>query len=155
VTPLDIYLREAGPEEAAAAVIDWGYTLKDLAAANIFAGDMLLKNFGVTRHGRVVFYDYDELCPLTDCSFRTFPAARDDLDEMAPEPWFSVGESDVFPAEFGTFLGLDGALREVFLDHHADLLEVEFWRLMQERNRSGEIIDFYPYTERRRLRGPG
>jgi isocitrate dehydrogenase kinase/phosphatase len=154
VTPLDLYLRAASPEKAAAALIEWGHCLKDLAAANVFAGDMLLKNFGVTRHGRVVFYDYDDLSPLTDCEFRRIPPARSELDEMAAEPWFSVGQNDVFPEELRSFLSIGPDLLEVFNNRHADLFEVGFWRRMQERNRHGEIIDFFPYEESRRLRRP-
>lgn len=155
VTPLDVYLAEAPPEQAEAAVRDWGRALRDLAAADIFPGDVLLKNFGVTRHGRVVFYDYDELATLTSCNFRRFPEARSEEDEMASEPWFAVGEHDVFPEELRTFLGLQGRLREVFLEEHGELLDLPFWRGMQERNREGEVIDFYPYAEARRLRAPG
>ena len=151
VTPLDIYIEEASREEVEAAVIDWGYTLKDLAAANIFAGDMLLKNFGVTRHGRVVFYDYDEICPLGECRFRKFPQARHPEDELASEPWFSVSDSDVFPEELATFLELRGQLREVFEQHHSDLFGTTFWRALQDRNRQGEVIDFFPYSAAQRL----
>jgi len=107
---------------------------------------MVLKNFGVTRHGRVVFYDYDELCPLGDCRFRAMPETRDDHQEMDAEPWFTVSEGDVFPSELKTFLGLSGALRETFENHHADLYEVSFWKELQERNRLGEVVDFYPYS---------
>ncbi|HYG64436.1 MAG TPA: bifunctional isocitrate dehydrogenase kinase/phosphatase [Thermoanaerobaculia bacterium] len=164
VTPLDVFLAEAaeaGPERegaalsalsALSAVDDWGRCLRDLAAANIFPGDVLLKNFGVTRHGRVVFYDYDELASLTSCRFRPFPAARHHEDEMAAEPWFSVGEHDVFPEELRTFLGLEGALRDAFLARHGELFDPGFWQGMQERNREGEVIAFYPYGEARRLR---
>ncbi|HYN22813.1 MAG TPA: bifunctional isocitrate dehydrogenase kinase/phosphatase [Thermoanaerobaculia bacterium] len=152
VTPLDVFLREAGPEEALAAISDWGRCVKDLAAANIFPGDILLKNFGVTRHGRVVFYDYDEVGRLTDCRFLPFPKPRHDFEEMSSETWFAVGEADVFPEELGSFLGLDGERREAFLKEHGDLFEVGFWRRMQERNRAGEIIEFFPYPDERRLR---
>jgi isocitrate dehydrogenase kinase/phosphatase len=152
VTPLDVYLREAEPEAAEAAISDWGRCIKDLAAANIFPGDVLLKNFGVTRHGRVVFYDYDEVVRLTDCNFRPFPAARHDFEEISSETWFAVGESDVFPEELGRFVGLEGRRRELFLQEHGDLFGVEFWRRMQERHRSGEIVDFFPYRDDRRLR---
>ncbi len=151
VTPLNLYLREAGPEDAMDAVLDYGQAIKDLAAANIFTGDMLLKNFGVTRHGRVIFYDYDELCLLTECNFREMPRARTVEDELAAEPWFSVGERDVFPEEFRAFLTLPGALGEAFMRAHADLLSVEFWRRMQELARAGEVIDFFPYRPSRRL----
>ncbi len=148
VEPLDLFLRTADEADRAAAVVDWGFAIKDLAAANIFAGDMVLKNFGVTRHGRVVFYDYDELCPLSDCSFRSMPQARDDDALLDAEPWFTVGSGDVFPAELRTFLGLSGSLRDTFERHHSDLYDVEFWRRLQERNQQGEVIDFYPYSVR-------
>lgn len=153
VTPLDVYLQEAPPVDAERAVIDYGRCLRELAAADVFPGDLLLKNFGVTRHGRVVFYDYDELSPLVDLTFRRFPEAADPGDEMAAEPWFSVEEHDVFPEEMRRFLGLDGRLREVFEEHHAELFEVDFWRRHQEASRRGEVIDFFPYRRRRRLRG--
>jgi isocitrate dehydrogenase kinase/phosphatase len=149
VTPLDVFLKTAGDREREAAIVDWGKAVKELAAANIFAGDMLAKNFGVTRHGRVVFYDYDELCPLDDCRFRTFPASRSDDEELSAEPWFAVRDGDVFPEELGRFLGVDQKLRTIFLRHHEDLFSVEFWRTMQERNREGEVIDFFPYAESR------
>jgi isocitrate dehydrogenase kinase/phosphatase len=154
VTPLDLYLRSASDREREAAIVDWGKAVKELAAANIFAGDMLAKNFGVTRHGRVVFYDYDELCALDDCRFRVFPVSRTDDDELAAEPWFAVGDGDIFPEELGRFLGIDDRLHAAFLRHHGDLFTVDFWRSMQERNREGEVIDFFPYaesTQRRRL----
>ncbi|HEX6901119.1 MAG TPA: bifunctional isocitrate dehydrogenase kinase/phosphatase [Thermoanaerobaculia bacterium] len=152
IDPLDLYLQQRSPEEAEAAVLDWGRCLKDLAAANIFPGDVLLKNFGVTRHGRVLSYDYDELTRLTDLTFREMPPARDDLEELSAEPWFTVGEGDVFPSELRTFLGLQGELREAFLREHADLFEVGFWHRLQERNRRGEVVSFYPYSASRRLR---
>jgi isocitrate dehydrogenase kinase/phosphatase len=152
VTPLDVFLQDAGPAAAEAAVIDYGQCLRDLAAANVFPGDLLLKNFGVTRHGRVVFYDYDEFQPLVDLDFRRFPEATHADQEMASEPWFSVEEHDVFPEEMRRFLGLEGRLREVFEEHHAELFEVDFWRRMQAAHASGELIDFFPYPEERRLR---
>jgi isocitrate dehydrogenase kinase/phosphatase len=151
--PLDVYLREAGPAAAGAAVIDYGQVLKDLAATNIFPGDMLLKNFGVSRHGRLIFYDYDELCRLTDCHFRILPEPRDDWEDGGAEPWFHVGERDIFPEEFRSFLGLKGDLLETFLKHHVDLLSVPFWHRMQEQLQRGEIVDIYPYPAARRLRG--
>lgn len=155
VTPLDVYLQEAEPAAAEAAVIDYGQCLRDLAAANVFPGDLLLKNFGVTRHGRVVFYDYDEFSPLVDLDFRRFPESPHADDEMAAEPWFSVEEGDVFPEEMRRFLGLEGRLREVFEEHHAELFEVDFWRRMQAADASGEVIDFFPYGQERRLRESG
>ena len=150
--PLDLFLADAPPDAAREAVVDYGQALKDLAATNIFPGDMLLKNFGVTRHGRLVFYDYDELCPLTDVRFRELPQARGDDEEVASEPWYFVGEHDVFPEEFRAFLGLRGELLAAFLAAHGDLLTPAFWRGMQDRLQHGEIIDVYPYRSSRRLR---
>lgn len=154
VTPLDVYLQEAGVEKAAAAVVDFGNAIKDLAFANIFAGDMLLKNFGVTRHGRVVFYDYDEIVPLTDCRFRKIPRARSYMEEMADEPWYTVDENDVFPEEFSRFLGLSAEYRELFLANHADLLEPAFWISVQDEIRSGPMRHIRPYPPRYRLTLP-
>ncbi len=154
LTPLDIFLREAGPEAARAAAIDFGEAIRDLAKANIFPGDILPKNFGLTRHGRVVFYDYDEICFLTDVNFRELPGGSDEGDESA-EPPFWVGPDDVFPEELFTFMGLRGPAREAFLERHADLLGVRFWLEAQRRTRVGEIIDVFPYARERRLSPDG
>lgn len=152
VEPLDLYLARVDFEEARRAVLDYGQAVKDLAASNVFPGDMLLKNFGVTRHGRLVFYDYDELCLLTDCRFRDLPKPRFDDEETAGEPWFFVDPHDVFPEEFERFLGLAPELLEVFVAAHGDLLDPAYWRGLQERIRRGEILDVYPYRNSRRLR---
>ena len=146
--PLNLYLRDP---KAAEAVVDYGQAIKDLAATNIFPGDLLLKNFGVTRHGRVVFYDYDELCLLTECNFRELPKASTLQEEFASEPWFFVGDDDIFPEEFLTFLGFPGKLREIFIRAHGDLLGVKFWAAMQKRIRAGEVIDIFPYKHDKRL----
>jgi len=151
LTPLNLYLRQAPPDAARAAVIDLGNAIKELAAANIFPGDLLLKNFGVTRHGRVVFYDYDELCLLESCIFREMPRSRDMDDDLADEPWFSVGENDIFPEELSRFLGLPGELRDVFVAHHGDLFDVGFWRHTQERCRAGDLLELTSYRPERRL----
>ena len=127
VTPLNIFLRDAGEEAARDAVIEYGNAIKDLAAADIFTGDMLLKNFGVTRNDRVICYDYDELCLLSECRFRRIPVPTSIEEEFAAEPWFHVGEHDVFPEEFQAFLAPPGAVREAFLAAHGDLLDVAFW----------------------------
>ncbi|MFZ5624239.1 MAG: bifunctional isocitrate dehydrogenase kinase/phosphatase [Gemmatimonadota bacterium] len=154
VVPLNLYLRHAGPDEARRVIVDYGNAIKDLAAANIFTGDMLLKNFGVTRHGRVIFYDYDELCLLTECHFRRMPAPRHEQDEFQAEPWFPVGERDVFPEEFEPFLVLPGELGRTFRAAHGDLLGIDFWREMQARQVAGEVVDFFAYRPERRLRRP-
>lgn len=151
VVPLDIYLRENNPVKAKAAMVDYGRAIKNLALSDIFPGDMLLKNFGVTRSGRVVFYDYDELTRVTDCKFREIPQTSDVDDEMSADPWFGVGEDDVFPEEFRNFLGVRGELRDVLEQHHGDLFGVRFWRRVQDRIRSGEVVEIFPYKRSRRL----
>lgn len=149
--PLDIYVRDADLHSSLKAVLDYGYAIKDLAASGIFPGDMLLKNFGVTRHGRVVFYDYDELTRLVDCNFRELPIATSIEEEMAAEPWFSVGKNDIFPQEFDNFLGLSGDLRDAFYERHADIFTVEYWRRVKDRVEAGELIEIYPYAPESRL----
>ena len=164
--PLNIYLQEAfdvGVAEPAAkdqierAVFEYGNAIKDLVAANIFPGDMLWKNFGITRHGKVVFYDYDEIEYITDCKFRNVPTPRNEEDEMSGEVWFSVGPKDVFPETFGPFLLGNSAVREVFMRHHADLLQAQFWQSHQARIRDGHVFDVFPYDQHKRFsrRHPG
>ena len=97
MTPLNLYLATANLEEAEEAIIEYGKAIKQLAAANIFPGDMLLKNFGVTRLRRVVFYDYDEIGFLTDYNFRVIPEALTEEEELSGTPWYSVGDNDIFP----------------------------------------------------------
>ena len=151
VIPLNLYLKEADPLAADEAVLDYGNAIKDLAGADIFTGDMLLKNFGVSRHGRVICYDYDELALLTECNFRQIPRAADNDEEMSAEPYFYVGERDVFPEEFSAFLVPPGAPRGTFLAAHSDLMRVEYWRGMQARVEAGEMVDVFPYPASRRL----
>src|SRR6185312_7432699 len=152
VTPLKLYLRDAGEEAARDAVVDYGTAIKDLAAADTFTGDMLLKNIGVTRNGRVICYDYDELCLLSDCRFRKLPEPTTIEEEFSAEPWFFVGEQDVFPEEFRAFLVPPGDLRDAFLEAHADLLDVEFWQRVQRRLSKGEVVDVFPYRRSAALR---
>ncbi len=149
--PLNIYLAEATREQVEHAVIEYGHAIKDLVAANIFPGDMLWKNFGVTRHGKVVFYDYDEIEYLTDCSFRRVPQARNEEDEMSGEVWYAVGPRDVFPETFAPFLLGNDAVREVFMRHHADLLDADFWQACKERILAGHVHDVFPYDESKRF----
>ena len=151
VRPLNLYLAETDEPAARAAVIDYGQAVKDLAATNIFPGDLLPKNFGVTRHGRVVFYDYDELCWVTDCEFRELPAPTSYEEEIAAEPWFSVHENDIFPEEFPHFLGFRSNLLETLVDYHGDLFQAVAWRRMQTALRAGNILDIFPYGADKRL----
>ena len=158
--PLNIYLQEAfdvGVTEPVAqdqierAVVEYGNAIKDLVAANIFPGDMLWKNFGITRHGKVVFYDYDEIEYITDCKFRKVPTPRNEEDEMSGEIWYSVGAKDVFPETFGPFLLGNDAVRGVFMKHHADLLDAAFWQNHQSRIQAGHVFDVFPYEQEKRF----
>jgi isocitrate dehydrogenase kinase/phosphatase len=151
LTPLNLYLAAATPEELDEGVREYGDAIRDLAIANVFPGDMLWRNFGLDRHGRVSFYDYDEIEYLTDCTFRAIPPPPNPEAEMADEPWYRVGPLDVFPEEFETFLLGDPALRDAFLRHHAYLLAPEFWQEAQRRVAAGEMVDFWPYPEEMRF----
>jgi isocitrate dehydrogenase kinase/phosphatase len=165
--PLNIYLQEAfdvsqaeikseaesrrAQEQIERGVVEYGNAIKDLVAANIFPGDMLWKNFGVTRHGKVVFYDYDEIEYITDCNFRRVPVPRNEEDEMSGEVWYSVGPHDVFPETFGPFLLGNPAVRQVFMKHHADLLEADFWQGHKDRILAGHVHDVFPYEREKRF----
>ena len=166
--PLNIYLQEAfdagGADVSNASanaerargqisrgVVEYGNAIKDLVAANIFPGDMLWKNFGITRHGKVVFYDYDEIEYITDCNFRRVPAPRNEEDEMSGETWYSVGPKDVFPETFTPFLLGNPAVRKVFMEHHADLLDADFWQGHKDRIAQGYVHDVFPYDREKRF----
>jgi len=149
MTPLNLHLRNTSPTDAERAVIDYGQCIRDLAYTNIFPGDLLLKNFGVTRHGRVIFYDYDELCRVTDCHFREVPPATNEEDEMRGEAWFYVGDNDVFPETFINFLGLNDAQRAALLRMHGEILTAGFWRGVQQRLADGEVLEVLPYHPHR------
>ena len=149
MTPLNLYVRNASREDAERAVLDYGQCIRDLAVTNIFAGDLLLKNFGVTRHGRVIFYDYDELCAVTDCRFRDVPQAQNDEDEMRAEAWFHVNDNDVFPETFIQFLGFDAHLKEVFMRVHGEVLTADWWRGIQQRLLEGDVLEVLPYHRHR------
>jgi isocitrate dehydrogenase kinase/phosphatase len=149
MTPLNLYLRGASAEDGERVVLDYGQCIRDLAYTNIFPGDLLLKNFGVTRHGRVIFYDYDELCQVTDCNFRDVPTATNAEDEMRAEAWFYVADNDVFPETFINFLGFNDAQRAALLRMHGEILSASFWRGVQQRLREGEVMEVLPYHPHR------
>ena len=147
LVPLNLFLDTADEPALREAIADYGAAIRELAGANIFPGDLLLKNFGVTRYGRVVFYDYDEICELTECRFRTMPKPRDDDEEVASEPWFNVEKHDVFPEQFPTFLLPPGHARDIFLETSGDLTQARTWAAIQDRVRAGEQDDLYPYAQ--------
>jgi isocitrate dehydrogenase kinase/phosphatase len=149
MTPLNLYLRGAPAADAEGVVLDYGQCIRDLACTNIFPGDLLLKNFGVTRHGRVIFYDYDELCAVTDCNFREVPAPTNAEDEMRGEAWFYVADNDVFPETFINFLAFNDAQRAALLRMHAEILTAAYWRGLQQRLTEGEVLEVLPYHPHR------
>lgn len=149
MTPLNIYLEHASESQTREALFDYGQSIKELAAANIFPGDMLLKNFGVTRHGRVVFYDYDEISYLTEVNFRHIPEPMYPEQELSSEPWYSVGPNDVFPEEFPVFLFADIGHRRLFASMHGDLFDADYWKGLQARIQAGQVLDVYPYRRQR------
>lgn len=150
MTPLNLYLQEANPIDTCKAILDYGFCIKELAAANIFPGDLLLKNFGVTRHGRVIFYDYDEISMVTECNFRRLPQPSDD-DDYAPMD-ISVNPNDIFPEEFKAFMAPDGPIGDIFLAEHHELFDPKYWRDIQKRIEAGEYLSFYAYDQYKRFK---
>ena len=151
MTPLNLYIETADDRALKDALDEYGNAIKQMAAANIFPGDMLLKNFGVTRHGRVVFYDYDEICYLTDVNFRAVPEAETPEQEMSAEPWFSVSPDDVFPEEFRRFLFGKPHIKRLFESLHGELFDPDYWRGLQEAIRQGQVMDVFPYRRKKRF----
>jgi len=145
--PLDLYLREMSRDRARSAAIDYGNAVKDLAAANIFPGDLFPKNFGVTRHGSVVFYDYDELTLLSEVNFRDLPVSDNYDDDLYDQPWFPVAPNDVFPEEFRTFLRSPKIIAEVIDSRHSDICTAKFWNDMKAQHEAGDLPDFFPYPD--------
>ncbi|EOL9801256.1 bifunctional isocitrate dehydrogenase kinase/phosphatase [Escherichia coli] len=151
MVPLNIWLEQVEGQQLRDAIEEYGNAIRQLAAANIFPGDMLFKNFGVTRHGRVVFYDYDEICYMTEVNFRDIPPPRYPEDELASEPWYSVSPGDVFPEEFRPWLCADPRIGPLFEEMHADLFRADYWRALQNRIREGHVEDVYAYRRRQRF----
>ena len=165
MVPLNIWLEQSEGQALRDAIEEYGNAIRQLAAANIFPGDMLFKNFGVTRHGRVVFYDYDEICYMPEVNFRDIPPPRYPEDELSSEPWYSVSPGDVFPEEFRHWLCADPRIGPLFEEMHADLFRASYWRGLQTRIKNGHVEDVYAYRRKQRFcirfspspcgRGPG
>ncbi|MEM6707190.1 MAG: bifunctional isocitrate dehydrogenase kinase/phosphatase [Pseudomonadota bacterium] len=151
MTPLNLYIAECSDDELRSALDEYGNAIRQLAAANIFPGDMLLKNFGVTRHGRVVFYDYDEISYLEDMNFRYIPEPRTPEEEMSDEVWYSVGPNDVFPEEFRKFLFGRRTIKALFAELHGELFDADYWTSLKEDIEAGEIRDVFPYRRSKRF----
>jgi isocitrate dehydrogenase kinase/phosphatase len=150
--PLNLYLEQASHEQKARMMADYGQALKDMIAANIFPGDMLLKNFGVTRHGRVIFYDYDEVQYLLDVNFRTIPKTDNYDDMLSNEPWYSVGPGDVFPEQITTYVTAQNDIRQMLIQSHPELMDAGYWQQKQQRIRDGIVEDVFPYPQSQRFK---
>ena len=151
MVPLNLYVEKANDDDCRQVIYDYGNAMKQLAAANIFPGDLLFKNFGVTRYKRVVFYDYDEIEYLTRCNFRKLPQPRNEEDALAAEPWYSVAPNDIFPEEFENFLLTDRRVKKYFYEYHRDLLDSEYWKAIQQRIMAGQMEDVFPYPASQRF----
>lgn len=151
ITPLNIYLDNANKTQLRDALEEYGNAIKQMAAANIFPGDMLFKNFGITRQGRVVFYDYDEICYMTEVNFRNIPPPRYPEDELSAEPWYTIASNDVFPEEFRHIICHDNDTFQMFSEMHGDLFETDYWRQLQQRIHNGVFEDVYAYRKKKRF----
>ena len=149
--PLNVFIEKANEEKVDRAIFEYGNAIKQLMSANIFPGDLLYKNFGLTKNGRVVFYDYDEIQYITECVFRSVPPAINPEDELSGEPWYSIGPNDVFPEEFETFLLSNQKIKKPFLKYHSELLNPDYWKMQQEKIKRGFFEDVFPYSEEERF----
>ncbi len=147
MVPLNIYLSDATDEQLDNAMYGYGKAIKQLIAADIFPGDMLLKNFGVTRHGRVIFYDYDEITYMDEVNFRVKPEPKTEEQIYAAEPWYSVEPGDMFPEELATFALANPRYRKAFMKHHPELLEAAYWQQCQQNVAKGIFEDVFPYPD--------
>ncbi len=148
---LELAEKDEDYERIDCLIKSYGNAIKELSAANIFPGDLLYKNFGVTRLGRVVFYDYDEIVYLTDCNFRVKPQPRNHQELMSATPWYSVAPEDIFPEEFASFLLGNEMVKQSFMKHHADLLDADTWIEKQKNIENGVYEDVFPYPQKFRL----
>ena len=151
MTPLNLYLEEVDEQQAREILDDWGLSLKQLMGVNIFPGDLLFKNFGVNCQQKVVFYDYDEICYLSECNFRKIPTPRSSLDLFRDEPWYSVNPNDIFPEEFITFVSTDPKIRKMLMELHPDLFDSSSWKNAQECLAAGMQADVFPYPQKLRF----
>ena len=147
MTPLNLYINQCSQQQLSDVMNDYGQAIKDLAGANIFPGDMLMKNFGVTRWGRVIFYDYDEICPLTDCHFRALPTSQNSFEELSSDSYFDVAENDIFPSQFSIFFSANPHAYQHFCQQHQDIFSADFWLTCQQQIQDGQLLDVYPYKQ--------
>jgi isocitrate dehydrogenase kinase/phosphatase len=155
MVPLNLYLQSANETQTRQILDDWGLAIKQLMGVNIFPGDLLFKNFGVNCQGKVVFYDYDEVCYLSEINFRRIPPPRSSLDLYRDEPWYSVNPNDVFPEEFITFITTDRKIRELLMDLHPELFDYRYWQEAQQQFAEGIQADVYPYSQKLRFERTG
>ncbi len=145
MVPLNIFLEENDEEAITRVIIDYGRAIKEMAMSNLFPGDLLTKNFGVTSDLRVVFYDYDEVVLLTDCDFLKLPVPRYEEELWDSEPWIVVHENDIFPEELENFMVPEGPYRQLFREHHGDLFGTDFWNHWKDFHKNKGFTDIQPY----------
>jgi isocitrate dehydrogenase kinase/phosphatase len=150
--PLNLFLEHCSKEEGVKASIDYGRAILQLAQANIFPGDMMTKNFGLTRQKRVIFYDYDEIEFLTEMNFRHKPKAETYEQIYAPEPWYSIAKNDVFPSDFRRWMIGRADIKEEFINYHTELFDADYWKSIQAKINDGELLHAFPYPEEIRFR---
>ena len=151
MTPLNLYLQqETDDEKIRNEINELGLCIKQIALTNIFPGDMLHKNFGITRLGRVIFYDYDEICWMHERNFRELPKSDDPyaLDTL------SVAPNDVFPEQFEHFIVGKKQFKDILKELHGDLMTAEYWRQVQVITARKETQNFTPYSPSIRFARP-
>ncbi|UZD23696.1 bifunctional isocitrate dehydrogenase kinase/phosphatase [Algoriphagus halophytocola] len=150
--PLNMFLEHCDTEDGIRAVKGYGRAILQLAQANIFPGDMMTKNFGLTRQRRVIFYDYDEIEFLTDMNFRAKPKAETYEQIYASEPWYDIAKNDVFPEDFRRWMIGRKDIKEEFISYHEKLFDPKHWQEIQQKIRNGELLHAFPYPEEIRFR---
>ena len=154
MVPLNLYQQDADQAKIREILDDWGLALKQLMGVNIFPGDLLFKNFGVNCQGKVVFYDYDEVCYLSEVNFRKIPPPHSSLDIYRDEPCYSVNPNDVFPEEFITFVTTDAQIRHMLMELHPELFDYSYWQKAQQNLAAGIQADVFPYSQKLRFERP-
>lgn len=154
VVPLPMYFQnEKNPEEIRQVLIDFGYFLKDLAASGVFPCDLFNTwNYGVTHWGRVVLFDYDDVLPIEQITFRVKPEPKNEFEETEPEENRIVAtQDDFFMDEIDRYSGIPPLLKGVFKSVHGDLYTMKFWDDLTGQLRNGEIFDVIPYDRNKRF----
>jgi isocitrate dehydrogenase kinase/phosphatase len=149
MTPLTVYLENAGEKQAETVIVNLGYCIKNNAAANIFNKDLDARNYGVSSFSMVYLFDYDALEELKDVKIRT-NLDREEGEEDIPDWYFEDGV--VFlPEELISGLCIpQRRLRDLFAKRHANLLTTDYWTEIQQDLLADIVpqVSVYPDSER-------